>query len=295
VTKKGIAAGVAIAALYVLVAQLSFRGGLLPTRPLYDGTQPLAPYRWVNPPPDIGHTNTPPSSASGTVTFASLKTNGYNLNTDDGQASVIIPPGGIVPMPGQTKAKLDIKPLDPAKVASPPAGYDFDGNAYRVTGIYVPSGKPIQIPKAVCSLTNVNACATVVLRYAFSATKSFLWDGHSWSQVLAQPAGAALQLYVVSDQLGTFVAVDPHTAGGPKPKGQTGNIIAFVVGVAAILLGTFIARLRASRKRRAREAARQKKGAKPAPPKPKSKPKKPGKAERQQRKEEGEDKPWWRD
>jgi len=293
--RRWIAAGVAIAAVYVIVAQVSFRTGLVPVRPLYDGTQSVQPYRWVNPPSDLKHGNIPPSSASGTVVLASLNTNGYNLNSDDGQASVIVPPGGIVPMAGQTRAKIDIKPLDPAKVTSPPAGYDFDGNAYSVTGIYLPSGKPVQIPKAVCSLNNANACTTVVLRYAFSATKAFVWDGHAWSEVKSQTAGAALQIYAITDQLGTFVAVDPHTTGGPKPKGQTGNIIAFVVGVAAILLGTFVARLRASRKRRAREAARQKKGAKPVSPKPKSKPKKPGKAERQQRKEEREDKPWWRD
>jgi hypothetical protein len=289
--RRRIGAGVAIAVLYVLVAQLSFRGGLLPTRPLYDGTGPLPPYRWVNPPPDLGHTNTKPTSASGTVDLASLKTNGFNLNTDDGQASVIFPPGGIVPMAGQTKAKIDIKVLDPAQVASPPAGYDFDGNAYGVTGVYLPSGKPVQIPKAVCSLSNANACTTVVLRYAFSATKLFSWDGHSWSQVLAQTAGAALQIYGISDQLGTFVAVDPHTPGGPKAKGQTGNIIAFVIGLAAILLGTLVARLRASRKRRAREAAREKKGPKQGLPAKQAKPKRPKKRDKQ----ESEHKPWWRD
>src|SRR5205814_8434328 len=51
--RRWIGAGVATAVLYVLVAQLSFRVGLFPARPLYDGGGPPSPYRWVNPPPDL--------------------------------------------------------------------------------------------------------------------------------------------------------------------------------------------------------------------------------------------------
>jgi hypothetical protein len=290
-SRRGIVAGVAIAALYVVVSQLSFHNGLVPVRPLYDGTTTVQPYRWVDPPPDLKHGNVAPTSASGSFKIGSTHTPPVNLNTDDGQVSVIFPPDGIVPMAGQTSVKLEIKPLDPAKVAGPPAGFDFDGNAYSITGTYVPSGKPLQIPKAVCDLNNANACATVVLRYAFSATKLFLLNGQTWTEVKSQTAQGALQIYGLSEQLGTFVAVDPHTAGGPKAKSQTGNIIAFVIGLAAILLGTLVARLRATRKRRAREGAREKKGAKKAPPQKPAKPKRPKKPEKQQ----GEEKPWWRD
>ena len=288
--RRRFAVGLVIAALYVIVAQVSFHRGLVPVRPIYDGTQSVAPYRWVNPPTDLKHTNTPPSSAAGTVGFSLLRTNGYNLNTDDGQGSLIVPPGGFVPLAGQTGVKVVIKPLDPAKVAPPPAGYDYDGNAYSFTATYIPSGKPAAIPKAVCSLSNANECATVVLRYAFSATKLYVLGGQTWSEVKSQNVRGALQLYGINDALGTFVAVDPHTPGGPKPKSQTGNIIAFVVGLAAILLGTFVARLRARSKRRLREAARGKKGSKAPQSKP-SKPKRPKKPAKKQ----DEEKPWWRD
>lgn len=290
-TRRRIAAGVAIAALYVLVAQLSFRGGLLPIRPLYDGSGPLAPYRWVTPPTDLSHNNAAPTSASGTFQIGPKNSPAINLNTDDGQVSVIFPPDGVVPMAGQTGVKLQIKPLDPRTVATPPAGFDFDGNAYSVTGTYVPSGKPLQIPQVVCDLNNANACTTVVLRYAFTATKLFLRTGQTWTEVKSQNATGALQIYGLSNQLGTFVAADVHKAGGPKAKSQTGNIIAFVIGLAAILLGTLVARMRASRKRRAREAARGKKGPKQSPPRKRSKPKRSKKTE----KPESEEKPWWRD
>ena len=293
--RRWIAAGVGTAVLYVLVTQLSFRVGLFPARPLYDGGGPPPPYRWVNPPPELKRGNTPPVSAAGTTPIGSKESPNFFATTDDNQASVIFPPGGIAVVPSQSKVTVTVKPLDPATLGPPPAGYDYDGNAYSITGVYLPSKKPIQLPPAKCSVTNFNICATVQLRYAFNATALFLMQGSTWTKVPSQASGSALLIVGSTDKLGIFVAVDPHSAGGPKGKSQTGNIIAFVIGLAAILLGTFAARLRASRKRRARAAARQKKGTKPVSPKPKSKPKKPGKAERQQRKEESEDKPWWRD
>src|SRR5439155_14081825 len=144
--------------------------------------------------------NNPPSSGSGTFNIGPKHSPPINLNTDDNQVSVIFPPDGIVPMAGQTRVKLEIKPLDPEKVATVPSGYDYDGNAYVITGTYLPSGKPLAIPKVVCDLNNANACATVVLRYAFSATKMFVWNGQAWSEVKSQTAGAALQIYDLSDQ-----------------------------------------------------------------------------------------------
>jgi hypothetical protein len=303
---RRLAAGVAIAALYVTVAQLSFRGGLAPTRPLYDGTGPPPPYRWVNPPPDLATRNTLPSPGAGTTPIGPKDSPAYNLYTDDGQASIIFPPDGMVLVPGQTSLKVSIKPLDPAKVASPPPSLDYDGNAYDIEGTYQPSGQPIQIPNVVCSLTNANACATVVLRYAFNATKLYRLEGQTWTEVPSQSAGSALQIYGNTNKLGIFVAAGPHVAS-KKPKSQTGNIIAFAVGLVAILFGTFLARVRASRRRRAREAAKPKRASKQAlskqappksqkPPKEQKPPKPPRqrKAERQRRKEQ-EEKPWWRD
>jgi hypothetical protein len=291
--KKGIAAGVAIAALYVVVAQLSFRGGLVPSRPLYDGTGPPPQYNWVNPPPDLAANNRKPSSGTGTTPIGPKHTPAYNVNTEDGQASVIFPPDGIVPMAGQTSVKIVITPLDPATVATSPPGLDYDGNAYSVTATYQPSGNPIQIPSVVCSLTNANACATVVLRYAFNATQLYRLDGKTWTLVPSQRATSALQIYGNTDKLGVFAAAGPHVAT-KKPKGQTGNIIAFGVGLVAILLGTFLARVRASRKRRAREAGKGQKGSKPPPKQAPPKPRKEAKKDRQRRKDE-EQKPWWRD
>ncbi|MGZ4145928.1 MAG: hypothetical protein ACXVPP_12315, partial [Actinomycetota bacterium] len=244
-----VAAGLALAVAYVLVAQLSFQEGMVPVRPLYDGTGPPPPYRWVNPPPALKSGNTLPSAGRGTMTITAKGSPPYNLNTDDTQASVIFPPNGVVPKAGETKVNVTITPLDPATLGAPPPGLDYDGNAYRVTATYASSGTPIQIPKVTCDLAEANACASVVLRYAFNATGLYLLNGTTWTSVKAQTASAGLQIYGVTNQLGTFVAAGPKLPPGQTrtPKSQTGNLIAFIIGLAAILLGTFLARMRAVR------------------------------------------------
>jgi hypothetical protein len=284
--KRRVAAGVAIAALYVAVAQLSFHGGLLPVRPLYDGSTPPPPYHWVNPPPELTAGNVKPTSGTGAMTITGAHSPAYNLNTDDGQASLIFPPDGIVHKAGETKINISITPLDPVTIGSPPVGLDYDGNAYSITATYAVSGKPAEIPQVKCDLNNANACATVVLRYAFNATGLYLRDGQTWTKITSQTAGAALQIYGVTSKLGTFVAVGPHVVS-KKPKGQTSNLIAFIIGLAAILAGTFLARVRAVRRRRARTAGREKGK--------RSKPQRTTKEQRRQDREGEEQKPWWRD
>ena len=54
--------------------------------------------------------------------------------------------------------------------------------------------------------------------------------------------GLPALLYRPLFRRGPVVAAGPHVASGKKPKSQTGNIIAFAVGLVAILLGTFLAR-----------------------------------------------------
>src|SRR5207237_6082477 len=83
---RRLVAGVAIAALYVVVAQLSFPGGLVPTRPLDDGTGPPPKYRWVKPPAELAQGNIAPSSGAGATTIGAKESPAYSVNTDDGQA-----------------------------------------------------------------------------------------------------------------------------------------------------------------------------------------------------------------
>jgi len=260
--RANVAVGASLAALYVVVAVISFDGGLFPVRPLYDGTTPPPAYRWVAPPAELAAGNQLPSDGKGSVTLAPSGADAGNVNTDDGQASVIFAPCGIVLKPGETSVNVRVEPLDPATLGSPPTGFDYDGNAYQFTAVYAKSGKPIEIPKMQkCKDAGPSAAATIVLRYAFNAIALYQREGSSWVAVQkATNAGAALQIYGDTETLGVFVAVDTHVTGGPKKKSQTGNIIAFVLGFVAIIAGTLLARVRAVRKRK---RARRERAARP--------------------------------
>ncbi len=260
-TGRRLAAGVALAALYVVVAQVSFRGGLVPARPLADGIGPPAVYQWVHPPPELQQGNVLPSAGQGPMTINAAGSPGYNLNTDDGQAAVIFPPDGVLPKPGETTVTVTITPLDPATLASPPAGLDYDGNAYRITAVYAKSGTPIQIPPVTCALNTTNACATIVLRYAFNATGLYRLDGQTWTPIESETENVALVSFGVTNTLGAFVAAGPLVPGGKKAQGQTGNLIAFLIGLGAIVLGSFVVRGRVGRGRlaRRREGGKQRK------------------------------------
>lgn len=247
--------GAALAAVYLAVTLASQHSGLLPIRPLYEGGAPPPDYKWVNPPPELASGNQKPKGGSGDILLVDPRTPGKsaigNITTDDGQAVLIIPAGGIAQKPGETKAHFTITPLDPDKVGAPPAKMSYDGNAYEVKAEYTNSHTPIVIPATSCptTLTQETACHTIVLRYVYVATDLYRRDGDVWRPMKATVAAAALQAYANTPKLGIFVAID---SGASKRKpSRGGNFLAFGIGLAAILVGTAAASWRARRKEKA--------------------------------------------
>jgi len=251
---------------YIVTTVVSQRAGLLPIRPLYEGGPPPAPYAWVTPPPERAQDNKKASSGQGDVTFdAKGEAKASNVNTDDGQAVLIIPPGGIAPKAGETKVHITMTPLDPVTVGSPPKNFSYDGNAYRMDAVYPNSGATATIPVAQCpkTLGEVSKCATIVLRFVYDqAADIFRRENDTWVPVHAQVAGAAMQAYGDTNSFGTFVAMD---GGSKKTKSSGGSFLAFALGLAAILIGTVAARWRAIRK--ARATRKKKRKVKPQPKK----------------------------
>lgn len=221
------AAGLAIAAIYLLVAGASFSGGLLPRAPVLDGLGPPPPYQWVNPPPSRVKDNKPPGAATQSITASS---NGYpgSVTTPDGQCQVLLDATSLPVVPGQGSVAFTMTPLDPASVGPPPAGFNFDSNAYRITGSYQPSGQ---------ALTTLNA--TIVLTYATSADRVIQWTGSSWKSLDSIPSGNN-QLYVSATSLGIFATAVLGGGSGAGPKQQSSTtlvleILPFFFVVLAVL------------------------------------------------------------
>lgn len=226
--------GIAAAALYVLVAAVSFDAGLFPARPLYDGTAPPEPYRWVDPPRDLAGGNQPPSSQRETLNVDEAR-EGTSLNTDDRQAFVIIEPDVLALPDGITGVEVIIEPLDPDQFGDAPEGLDYDGNAYRIEARYQPSGE-------VATLANP---ATVLLRYPFGATSLLRRDGGSWTELEASPS-AAFELFGDTDRFGVFVA-----AGLPLHRGGGGvaDWIYAAAGLLVVVVGVVLGRYRSKQKK----------------------------------------------
>jgi len=228
--------GLAIAALYLAAAGLSFRGGLVPALPLLDGTGPPPPYQWVKPPPDRLKDNTPPSAGEGTIPLTALGSSG-SVTTPDGQAQVLFDNDSVPPLPGQTAVSVTLKPLDPDTVGPPPDGLGYDSNAYEIDASYKPSGQPVE-----------QVTATVVMTFATKADRILRWTGSSWEALPSTPAGTNV-LFAIARKFGIFATAGANTGLAPKQTNPV-VLVLIIVGIFAVILAVLvvvIVRSRASR------------------------------------------------
>lgn len=220
---------VVVVAAYLALASLSFDQGL-PIRPVYDGTAPPQSYKWVNPPPGQEEGNEKPEPTNGRIGLDDKGVKNGTIATPDGQFVLTIQEGSIPPKAGQNSVKVDITPLDPNTLGDPPKDLSYDGNAYRVTAVYLPSNEPVSIDAETCPIeAQPKRCATLVVRYAFGSTALYRRTGKTWTAVpLAQAIPSSLQIFGDTPELGTFVPAGPFTHSGGGGNGARTYIIVLV-------------------------------------------------------------------
>lgn len=232
--------GVAAAILYLITAVASSRWTGLPARTLYDGLAPLAPYRWVRPPPELARDNQPPEPGTGDIPFGPEGLSPLSVTTGDGQAAVIFSEKTVARRAGEAAVRVTLVPLDPAAMAAAPAGLRFDSNAYRIDASYIPSGAPARL----------SARATVVLRYATGATGIVRFSGSAWAALATKRFDAAQIITADTQALGLFAAQAPATLpyAASHPWRLYGALVLFALG--AVLVFSLTRRL-ARRRRQA--------------------------------------------
>ncbi|TMK53099.1 MAG: hypothetical protein E6G66_03010 [Actinobacteria bacterium] len=198
----GLAAGI----LLVVAACGSVALGLLAGIPVFDGLAPPPAYRWVHPPSELRAGNRPPASASATVPLTDTGSAAALVSTPDDQVQVSIPAGAFPPAAGQTALGVDVQPLDPAQVPAPPAGMIIEGNAYRITVAYVPSGVTVTAVQPV----------DVTLRYPVDATTVILSDGAGWQVLPTTLESAALAVDATTTRFGIFAAAGTSVTSRPR-------------------------------------------------------------------------------
>ena len=136
--------GVLIVALYVAGAIVSGHLSPLARRPLLDGFIPPAPYRWVDPPPELANSNLPPASGKTRILIGPQGSAAAFFATDDAQVTLNVPKGAFPARPGNDAVVVTIEPVDPASVGALPGRLSVKGNVYLIAAAYRPTGDRAQ-------------------------------------------------------------------------------------------------------------------------------------------------------
>lgn len=253
-------AGLVLAGLYLLAAVGTPRLSGRPLLPLFDGIQPPQSYAWVNPPPEFAKDNRKPTDVAQDVNLGPSGSVASNATTSDGQAIAGLDVGSVPVHFPDTAVRVQVTPVDPGTLGPLPAGLRAEGNAYRITLTYQPSGQEV---------TTLAKPGTVALTAAAPAT-SLLYsaDGKTWTDASGQPFGDNNGLFAQLTAPGYFLPTSHNparkatSAGG---GGGAGLVVAVVGGV--LVLGGGAAALVASRSRRRPRPAtgKGKPAGKPAP------------------------------
>ena len=210
-------------------------------RPLYDGLAPPAPYRYVNPPPDLAEDNETPLRAVGTLLLGEEGSGARTVATADGQALVVFADGAVPPRNGEEEVSVRVTPFDTTPLPPGPGDLEITGNAYRVEAVYAGSNDAVELREP----------ATVVLRYPIHATVMLGLSGSRWQRLESQVAEASLQLFAETTQLGTFASAGvPATSRAWIAYAAAGGGV--LAGVGGYLAGRRRTRRRPRRPRRRR-------------------------------------------
>lgn len=238
-------AGAAAVVLYVVVAALT--GG----RPLFDGFAPPAPYRWVNPPPELAAGNQPPEPAERNVPLTGEGNEATNASTSDAQIIVTLPTAAVAGHPPDTTILLRLAPGDAAALGPLPSGLRALSNAYQVTLTYQPSGTPV---------TEIKPGPAIAMTAESHGSKLlFSPDGQAWEETSARPFGTTTGLTGPFRGPGYYVigGTPPVAVTTTTPRGGSGGAAGVGIGVvAAIAIAAAGLTLRSRRRQRREESAR---------------------------------------
>ena len=228
VAASGLLLGLGYLAAVVATGRLVAGG----RRPPFDGFTPtLPPYRWVKPPPELATGNKAPTALRVTVQLTPTGSKSAAPDVDDSQVILNMADGAIPIHPPDTSVRLEAAPVDPTTLPAVPKGLAADGNAYRVTMTYQPSGAPV---------TSLTTPGNVVLRYPTAAnTVLYSPDGRTWQALKTFDFGAG------SKQLGGdltgpgvyLLAGRPASTPKSTPKKTSkGAVVAIIFTGGALLL-----------------------------------------------------------
>lgn len=238
-TRRRRAAWSALAAVAVYLVGAALSGWLSPLarRPLLDGLTAPPPYNYVDPPPGAQSGRRPDTG----VFQLRLGPNGSVpdvLATADVQFTLVADRGMLPPNAGDARARIVAEPLDPDAVEALPEGLAAQGNVYRTTASYEPSGDPV---------AKLARPAQVILVYPGQPgphqrhSLLFSADGRRWQALETTDAPSLQQAAAEVGSLGYVVAAAPPVTPAPRPGDGGIPVVVWVIGASLLLVGLGLA------------------------------------------------------
>jgi hypothetical protein len=236
-------AGAAVAAIYLALVLLTLHGSSTPVRPLFDGFAPVTKYRWVAPPGAFAAGNQRPSGTTATVRLGPDGSRHAGIATDDGQLILALGDGAIAPHGADDRVRVQVEPLDGTSLSLPDR-LRANGNAYRITMTYVPSGA------AVTALADPG---TITLGVPELSRGLYRFAGGRAAAVASEGVPPALvQITARLDRPGTYLSgTDLPLPRGPSDSTRDHTVLIAVIVGAVVLVAVVAAGLVARRRRRA--------------------------------------------
>ena len=175
----------------------------------------LTPYRYVVAPPGV--VSEGPAEAG--VSTQRIGPPGF-AGTTDNQMQLTLPAGALPSRLGETGVRVELDQLDPAALPKLPAGFEPEGNGYRVVMAYAASG---------AAVSRLSGQASLGLSAPAAPSAVYRLVGARWEPVRSTPVAVeeGYTSVVALDEPGTFLqAYDaPGPPGGvaatpaPSPAG----------------------------------------------------------------------------
>jgi hypothetical protein len=245
-TRRGWRIGAVVGGLYVLavLVTLGVRSGHV--RPLYEGFPPPAPYRWVDPPGIFAATNQKPTSEIGSIKLTAKGSQVAGIQTTDGQVVIGMATGAVAPHGSDTSIRMAIVPLASSAVGPLPNGLYPNGNVYRITLTYEPSGTAVtQLVKPGSMVIQIPGIG----HQMYTST-----DGHAWHAVDAHNVKPT-NLYMEMQLRTPGYYLGGTTIPPPAPASSSSDVWRTAIGVGILAVLVLGATFLLVRRRRRRTAA----------------------------------------
>lgn len=231
--RRELGVGLGLAVVYAVLAAAYVRVGGNP-RPLFDGFAPVAPYNWVDPPPEFRAGNIVPRPSTIDVALGLEGSVAASGSSGDGQVILSFPAGAFPAHLPDVRVTVEISPVDPAGLAPPTAGLVADGNAYRLDFSYDPSDEPAPLSLPADVFLVVPEPAQTLL---------FSPDGRVWENLPFRPVADPTQIGGAFPSAGYLLAVAPPVGrpsaqrGGESEASRLAKTALVTLGLAAVLAG----------------------------------------------------------